>query len=285
MSEDVSKTDIWAEVESELGKDWSETAQEPKVEEAEVKAEPAEIVQDPVASESSTDEDEDKSKDWREKRMSKMAHKNAMAQAKIKELEEKLAKAAPVIEAEVRIPDAPDPDLYYTNQEEYTRQLSAHKQALIEAGERSAMRKLEVEQRQRQQQELDQAKSAKVQDVVKNYIKVGTEAGLSDQRMQYNEAILQEAEISTDLAEYLYSDERGPLIVDHLVNNPTDLGAILNMPPLRAAEYIATKVKPMLSSVKPRTTQAPDPVSRVKGGGSPPVDEWDSVLPAGYKIS
>lgn len=69
------------------------------------------------------------------------------------------------------------------------------------------------------------------------------------------------------LAEYLLSDENGPLNVSYLSQNIEELDKVSRMTETAAAVYIATKITPKAIGLKPKTTKAPNPQYSPKGNG------------------
>lgn len=235
----------------------------------------------PEAPESSAEEDQPEA-GW-EKRVAKLTHK-------LKRQEELLKKYVPRDEPDAiekplpEVPQMPDPDMRYDNPEEYARKIREREDAIERRAEVKAANRLAKAHAEANQNTVVAKHQEQIKTIVGKYTERGAEAGLSEDRMQYNEIVLQEAGIGADLGRYLYEDELGPRIVNYLAENPSVLDKVAEMSPVRAAEYIALSVKPKIGKSKPKTTGAPDPVKPAKGAGVPDKDPWD-VLPSGYVIT
>lgn len=242
----------------------------------------------PEAPESSAEEGQPEA-GW-EKRVAKLTHAKRRAEAKIREQEELLKKYVPTddmgaVEKPLpEVPQMPDPDMRYDNPEEYARKIRDREDAIERRAEVKAANKLAKTQAEANQNTVATKHQEQIKSIVGKYTERGAEAGLSEDRMQYNEIVLQEAGIGADLGRYLYEDELGPRIVNYLAENPSVLDKVAEMSPVRAAEYIALSVKPKIGKSKPKTTGAPDPVKPAKGAGVPDRDPWD-LLPNGYVIT
>lgn len=248
-----------------------EAAEEVVAEETSEETEQAETTE--TEAESSTAQEND----WREKRLAKVVHQRKQAEKRIRELEEQVAKYAPAA-APVAIPDYPPADLAYDDPAAFQKRLQEREKAI------EAQAEARVKQSIAKAEQDKQAQTA-VQEIVSKYVKSGLDAGITEARMTHNEEVLTEAGISADLAKHLYADAKGALIVNYLAENYGELEKVAGMSPLSAVEYIATQLKPKVISKKPSSTQAPDPVSRVRGHGNAPVDPFAAIVPAGCKIS
>lgn len=78
--------------------------------------------------------------------------------------------------------------------------------------------------------------------------------------------------IQDEVAGFILKDKAGPLITQFLAANPIVLDEISRMSPMDAAIQINSVIKPKVAELMPRTTQAPDPVEPLRGGGVPPLE-------------
>lgn len=238
----------------------------------------------PEAPEASAEEDQPEEEGW-EKRVAKLTHAKKRAEAKIREQEAELAKYRPQASQELpKIPEIPSDDLRYDNPEEWVRQLKAREDAIAKHAEVRALKELERKRDDEMRQSVAKQQQAQVQQIVGKFVERGNEFGLSQDRMEYNEEVLKDAGVGPDLGLYIYEDPDGPRVADFLAANPKELEKVVNMTPLRAAEYIALTVKPKVGQVKPKTTRAPDPVKPAKGSGMAEKDPFAAIVPAGYTI-
>ena len=81
---------------------------------------------------------------------------------------------------------------------------------------------------------------------------------------------------SPDVARYILERKEAPLIVKHLSDSPTELEKLGTMNAVDAAAYIATTVLPKARKLKPRQSNAPDPLDIP--GGRPAGAKKDAFL-------
>jgi len=78
--------------------------------------------------------------------------------------------------------------------------------------------------------------------------------------------------ISEDLGLHIMGRNDGPLIAKFLAANPLELDNLNSVTPLQAAVMIETQIASKAAALKPRTTNAPDPLQPLQGGGSTPKE-------------
>lgn len=226
---------------------------------------------------------------WQEKRLAKATHKQKRAEEKLREMAAELEKLKGGRNQETEqlpeIPAYPDLDLKYDDPEAFERQLRARDEAIQKHAEAQFTRRMQQEQQTAKQREAAELVQNEVKSIVEKYSAAGLEAGLSADKMAYNEDVLQEAGVTADLAKYLYTMEKGPQVVDFLAEHPSELERLTKLNPFQAVEYITLNIKAKAGVSKSKATKAPDPVKPAKGGGSAPKDPFDEILPAGYSIT
>lgn len=253
----------------------AEEAETEEVLESEETEDSDESEEESEAEESSTEESEPGESGY-EKRIAKLTHK-------LRRAEEQLSHQSKQDQPQKlpEIPALPDPDLRYDDPVEYAKQIRVRDEALWKRAEAEALNNFHEKQAEAEEAAKAQQKQEAITVVVDKYAKRGVAAGLSRDRMAYNDTVLQEAGIGPDLGMYLYEDEKGAKVVDYLARNQMELEKVAKMSPIRAAEYIALTIKPKVSAAKPATTKTPDPVRPVKGSGVVPGEK---PIPHGYKI-
>lgn len=184
------------------------------------------------------------------------------AEAKLAEIE--ASKPKPTIP---EIPELPEDELFYENPAEYRRLVGERDKAIAERAEMQAEQRAR-QQLQEQQEHQRQAEQLKQNEQAQSdYQKRATDFGFSEDSMM--ESATEVAKfVSPELGMHLVKDSHGPLVVDYLAKNLGELDKVRNMSPVDAAVYIATEVKPKVSSTR-KTTSAPKPASIVDGGGAP----------------
>lgn len=206
--------------------------------------------------------------------VSKLSHKDQEL-ARLQQENEALKKSTSAPSAKPA--SLPDEDLKYDNPAEYKAQLAEYQKSVaIQAYEElEQRRKAEAEQVEAREQQEESQK--RYQDLIGSYVDNGLRAGLSEDKMLANEHALKVANMDTGLVERLYSDPNGHALVNYLADHPDELQKVASMNPYDAAVTIATEIKQAALSTKPTYTNAPDPISPTRGGGTPPVNDWDRL--------
>jgi hypothetical protein len=75
--------------------------------------------------------------------------------------------------------------------------------------------------------------------------------------------------ISQELGMHIMDRADGGLIAKHLANNPQDLELLTSVSPLQAAVLVETQIAAKANALKPKVTNAPDPVETLNGTGVP----------------
>lgn len=78
--------------------------------------------------------------------------------------------------------------------------------------------------------------------------------------------MLQAYGVSNEVAELILDDEQGPLLTVHFAQHPEDLLSMQALNPVQQGVYLATTVRPKLSSVRGAT---PPPADIPEGGAAP----------------
>lgn len=82
--------------------------------------------------------------------------------------------------------------------------------------------------------------------------------------------------ISDGLSDFILEDPDGPLMVQYLEQNPTELEEMNKMTSLSLFNHINSSVRAKAQLLKPKTSGAPDPPITVTGGGVPELKEdWE----------
>lgn len=190
------------------------------------------------------------------------------ARRRTEELEAELAKfKAPLRQNVPEFPDRYDED--FAAKAAHRDAILAHN-ARVDAYE-DMQRQSAAEQAQRKVWEAEQAQKAKVETYTKTAETLGVSAlELREAGLAIGQYFPQNSE-GQAIAEYIVDDPRGPEITVYLHKNPMELAKLLDMPPLKAAAYIESTIKPAAKRAPP--TLAPEPVERLKGSGVPEKDE------------
>lgn len=177
------------------------------------------------------------------------------------EAERRLAEMQPKPQAPP-IVDAPDPfdDDYETKQAAYVE--SVRQQAIFENNQQ-LQQQLSQNQQAAAQREQQASENAKIQAYVDN----AKAMNISVEQLEQAGQVVGNYGISKDVQMFIVDDEQGPLVTQYLAANHVDAESIASMPPLQAAIYIERTIKPKIAALKPKTTNAPTPATKVSGGG------------------
>jgi hypothetical protein len=124
---------------------------------------------------------------------------------------------------------------------------------------------------QNQQAQIAQEEAQKQQEVlvekVQSYAQRAKTLGVKAEELQAAGSIVGQFGIEDSLVQYILEDDHGPLITKYLSQNIAMLDNLRNMHPTRAAVMIATEIKANAAALKPRLTNAPDPIRRPQPSG------------------
>ncbi len=185
------------------------------------------------------------------------------------ELEQKLSDIESQLpkQNDIDVPPLPNPDDYYGDEQGFREAIQAREEAIAKRAEVQALTLAQERQAQeiayRQQLEAQ----AEAQQKVASYVKSAKEFGISEDQAQKDGAAVAQY-IGGDVQDVIVSDPQGALISSYLAKNVIELDHLSRMTPMQQAVYIATEVKPKISSTR-KTTQAPKPVDIVEGAGAP----------------
>jgi len=147
------------------------------------------------------------------------------------------------------VPELPDP--FDVDEQEYQNAIRQRDEA-IQARSR-------WDAQQQQQQEI--AKKAE------SYKKRAKDYGIKPEALQQSAQVLVNYGLNDAIAQEILTDDKGPLITQHLAGNPLELNEVVSLPPIQAALYIERNIKPKLANVSPKKTNATRPKNRVNSTG------------------
>jgi hypothetical protein len=140
-------------------------------------------------------------------------------------------------------------------------------QALISAAAYDAR----MQMLQNQQAQIAHQAAQKQQEVlvekVQSYAQRAKTLGVKAEELQAAGSIVGQFGIEDSLVQYILEDDHGPLITKYLSQNIGLLDNLRNMHPTRAAVIIATEMKSKAAALKPKFTNAPDPIRRPQPSG------------------
>ena len=177
---------------------------------------------------------------------------------RLKDLEE-ANKPAPI--QDVAIP--PIPDSWDDN---YEQKIKERDQAIMQSARNEAIKaqQSEATAQQEQARQVEQAKIDRQRndDFVANADKLGVNR---DSLTAASNAVIGYG-ISPEIANAIITDDNGPLIIQHLASNPLDLHELTNGNAFTAGQKWS-EIKASSIALKPKTSQAPPPTTKVSGKG------------------
>ncbi len=205
------------------------------------------------------------------KKVFKLREKEREAEQLRKRLEEL---EQPQTRSRPQVPPLPDP--FAVSDDEYKRQIMHREQALIAAAAYDAQAQMLQKQQAQVAQEAAQKQQEVLVEKVQSYTQRAKTLGVKAEELQAAGSIVGQFGIDDSLVQYILEDDHGPLITKYLSQNVTELDALRHMHPTMAAVRIATQIKAKAVALKPKLTNAPDPIRR-------PLPTGAQVQPKGPK--
>ena len=199
------------------------------------------------------------------KRISEMHFKAKEAERKAQELERQLQQYQQVNDVAPVVPTMPDEfdDNFAEKMQERDKAIEAKARFDAEQAVRQQAEQQKIAEQQMAQQ-------AKLQQVGEKYVSRATELGVSSQELQTAANTIAAYGMSDDMALHIASDDSGPLITKYLAANPSEVVSLQGMTPYQAAIHLEQNIKPAANQLKPKTTAAPAPATKVEGGSVDP---------------
>lgn len=175
------------------------------------------------------------------------------------------------IEAAKPAPTVSDlPDRFDSSDEEFNAAVirrDNERQALADHNATITARQ-NIQQQQAQQVEKDRLdRVAKAGD---ECFKRATAFGISQDQLNAAAMKIQAIGIDPTVGEFILDLEDGPLILQHLAANPNDHYALNGLNPMMASQMITGSLRQKAEALKPKQSNAPDPVVPLSGNGVDP---------------
>ncbi len=145
-----------------------------------------------------------------------------------------------------------------------------------QAGERQVRADYDATQKARQtasQAEINKQNVKRQEEAHKiglEYVKRADGLGISRDNLQKASEMIANYGVSDDVIEHIAVHENGPLIVQYLTTNSSELSDLASMNPMQAAVYISNVLSDKSAALRPKTSNAPDPVVPLSGNGVDP---------------
>jgi hypothetical protein len=158
----------------------------------------------------------------------------------------------------------PIPDAY---DDDFQAKVKAREEALLAKAEFDAVKKVEQQQLQ-QAEELKQAEKQKVlQDMTKSYDARISDLNLDADTVHKAGDVLINYGVTEELATFILQDSDGPLLTQYLAANPLEVDKLKGLTPMQAAIELNSSIREKASGLKPKQSNAPDPVKGLNGLG------------------
>lgn len=116
----------------------------------------------------------------------------------------------------------------------------------------------------------NEARQEAANKIGQEYVKRADGFGISRDNLQKASELVASYGVSSEVSMHIASHENGPLIVQYLATNPTELGDLADMNPMQAAVHVSNVLSEKAAVMKPKTSNAPDPVTPLGGNGVDP---------------
>lgn len=189
------------------------------------------------------------------------------AEQKAKELEDRI-KAFEQQQQQIKIPPLPDP-----LDEDYNEKIAMREKALRQASAYDAKQQFIAEQKQKQEHEAKLKAQQEAEEKTRKVYEAAIKYGIDQDQLKVAEDRLTRFIPRTNggvmLANYILEHEKSPLLIKYLGDNASEAEKIAGMNPIRAAMYINDKVLKSAEKLRPKISNAPDPVKSPSGRGAP----------------
>ena len=196
------------------------------------------------------------------KKVFKLREKEREAEQLRKRLEE-LQK--PETRSRPEVPALPDP--FAVSDEDFRKQIMHREQALIAAAAYDAQPQMLQQQQMQMAQEAAKKQQEVLVEKIQSYAQRAKTLGVKAEELQQAGSIVGQFGIDDSLVSYILEDDHGPLIPKYLSQNVTELDNLRHMHPTLAAVRIATQIKAKAVALKPKLTNAPDPLRKPQPTG------------------
>lgn len=177
---------------------------------------------------------------------------------KLAELEAKIPK-----EREPEIPALPD-----AWDDDYAEKMAQRDQAIQRRAAYDAKQAALREQQIALEQQTLANRQREYVETVTAYSERAKKLGVSAEDLAKAGQTVATFGVSEDIANYILTDDQGPLITTYLGRNLAELEKLTKMSPMKAAAYIENVVRKNAAVSGKKTTRAPAPVEPLRGGGA-----------------
>lgn len=200
-----------------------------------------------------------------------IAAKKAFEVREGKRANEDLQRQLSELQAKMPVEQAPNiPEMPDQYDEDFDTKMAQRDEALKASERFDARTDFQQQQVQFQEQQRQQVQLEEQNKLVGEYSDRAQKLGVTDTELKVAGNIVAQYGINDQVTAHILNDDNGPLITKYLSQNPQAMDIIRNSPPISAALYIESQIKPQAIKLKPQTTNAPEPVDTLQGSGVSP---------------
>jgi len=213
-----------------------------------------------------------------QKIIAKKSYEAREAKREAEETKQRLAE----LEAKLAPPEPSMPEMPeywdFENESDYKKAVHEYTKKVAEAQAFEAQKTAEQQRVQAAEQEAQLARQEQINKKVQSYADKAKRFGISTQELQQNGNLIAAYGLREDIAEVILDDESGPLIAKHIAANPQAI-EVLNASNWQNGAIVFQQIKEQASALKPKVSNAPDPVETLEGGSIPPEDNpWGATF-------
>lgn len=211
-----------------------------------------------------------KPEDDLQRKIAEKSYKLRVAEREAESLRKRVAEFEQTQQARPVVPALPD--ALTVNTEVFQQHLAQRDTAIRQAAEYDAQQTALKAQQQASETARQQAQHEELVKQAQTYTARAVQLGLKPDELQAAGKLVGEFGVHPEIATMILADDHGPLITKYLASNLQELDDLSRLPVTQQAVRIATLIKTKAASLKPRVSNAPDPLNPVRGGGLPPAD-------------
>jgi len=162
------------------------------------------------------------------------------------------------------------PDRFEMTDEEFSAALKQRDEQLRNVASYEAKKQANEQALNTANEQAAKAKETVYRKAGEDYAKRSDALGISRENQTKAADVVVGYGISDDVKLHIVNDVNGPLIIQHLASNPADLDDLSQMNNMEAAVYISNTLSKSALSLKTKSSNAPDPLTPLKGNGVDP---------------
>jgi hypothetical protein len=152
--------------------------------------------------------------------------------------------------------------------ENYEQKIKERDEAIMQSARNEAIQS-QQSQATAQQEQTRQVEQARVdQKRNEDFVANADKLGVNRESLTAASSTVINYGISPEIANAIITDANGPLIIQHLASNPLDLYELTNGNAFTAGQKWS-EIKASSVALKPKTSNAPKPTTKVNGKGAP----------------